>query len=238
MSAKYLRQTSDNQMKLHKQLAYTAALAGIFTTQSASSAVIAGAILNGSFEANAAGATTATSWATANVGTGATSLSIVTSPGVTVGANAASISVSFGDAFGTVFSQTRSTTDLLGAGMVNGTIYTISVDYTPTVTGGPLVQLGFDAYGPSFANYLQGYTDIQLTGVAGVTSTVSHSFTFNSALQSDSFVFNIRSGNYGSPVAFTLDNFRISDNSPIPEPSALALVGLASGALALRRSRK
>ncbi len=224
-------------MKLTKAMIYSAAFMGIFAMQSASAATIVGAVLNNSFEADSIGSTSATSWSTTNRGFGTSSVAIVGSPGVTDGTRAGTVTVTQGDDYGVVFNQLRSTSDLLGVGMINGETYTLSADYTPSVTEGPQIEFGYSAFGPGFANYTQNYVVVSGAGVgvAGVTSNVSINFVFNSDLQSDSFYFEARTGSYGAPVSFTLDNFKISS---IPEPTSLTLLGLAGGAVALRRRRK
>lgn len=221
-------------------LIFSAAIAAscLMASQSSSSAmVIAGAVSNGSFETDGLGSTSATSWTTTSLGSGTTTVEIVASPGVSDGSNAARITLTPGsNPFGAVFSQSQNTADLVTAGMVDGMMYRLSADYTPSVTGGQLVQFGYDAFGFGFSNFQQNYADISTAGVAGVTQNVFVDFTFEPILRNDRYIYQIRAQNFeASDVAFSLDNVQITQ---IPEPSSTALLGLgAFSLLALRRRR-
>ena len=215
---------------------YSAAAVGVFAAQAASAATVVGAITNPSFETDAVGATSASTWGQTNRGTGTTSVAIVSSPGVTDGSKAVSITVTQGDVYGSVFGQGRPTGELLSVGMVNGETYRLTADFTPLISDGPQIEFGYAGANASFSSFIERYIVITTGSVAGVTTPVSIDFVFDSTTYDANWYFEVRTGNYAeTPIEFTLDNYKIST---IPEPTSFALLGLAGSAVALRRRRK
>lgn len=191
-------------------------------------------LLNPSYEANAPGSTTATNWTTKDLGTGTTSVEIVTSPGVTDGLVAAELTVTQGDNYGTFFNQARTSSDLTTAGMVDGTTYRLSADFTLNSASPQLIQMGYTAFNSGFVNSIEDYSDLALT--QGITKTVFLDFTFDPTTYSDSYVFEMRSGVFDSTdLVVSVDNWQLT---AVPEPSAFALLGLGLGALLIRRRRR